>query len=306
MNHVTLLTRGFSTLVSLYPLHFREEFGEEMEAVFSAQVDDQDDYGPLPIVAICLHEIPDLLINLLREHLSEFARRSGLGNIFQGKPVPNLLWWGALVFGLGSGIGKTIGLLTGLSTLKFGDYTFWAVLASFLSALLFTGAQTWLFWQGSSQRENKWGFLVPVVGATLTSLLTLLLSIRYMPMGPLYDRGEWWFWAIDWPLLSTMLWGLVFGALFGWVYQGRQAIFRFAAIGAMGRALAFILWQGSMAITYRVFHITDELPHFVAVNVWFLLWNLVLVILGGMAFGALIGWQASREEKHSPMDGVAV
>ena len=296
-----LLTQTFSALLRLYPASFRQEFGEEMKTDFSDQIKSHAASGSIHLAEICFRELLDLFVNLFREHLVEFGRRTGIGKIFRGESHSNLIALGMLAFGISAGLRSGIGLLTGLSTLEFTKYTLLDILVSLFLGILFTGIPTWVLWQGSGNRAQRWGFMPPVIGASFVGTLTLLISIIFMPKFPIYNQTGWFFWGIGWPLISTTLRGLLFSGWFGYVYQGRDAIWRFAAAGTLGRVLAFILWLGSNILMYRV--LGGELVYYSG-NPWFMLWDLTLTVIGGMIFGALLGWQASKSEIRDSGSGI--
>jgi hypothetical protein len=65
----------YSRLVLLYPRSFRNEFGEEMRAVFRDSVDEAVKEGCLALALVSLRELINLPANLLRERLYEFQRK---------------------------------------------------------------------------------------------------------------------------------------------------------------------------------------------------------------------------------------
>ena len=71
MNH---WMRRFSQLykfaLQLYPRRFRAEFGEEMQSVFNAALADAAQYGLSALGRLCLRELSELPINILREHFT--------------------------------------------------------------------------------------------------------------------------------------------------------------------------------------------------------------------------------------------
>ena len=226
-----ILTQTFSALLRLYPVSFRQEFGEEMETDFSDQIESHAASGSIHLAEICFRELLDLFINLFREHLVEFGWRSGIGKFFRGESHSNLIWLGMLAFGISAGLSSGIGLLTGLSTLEFSKYTLLDILVSLLLVILFTGIPTWVLWQGSGNQAQRWGFMPPVIGASFVGILTLLISIIFMPMPPIYNQTELFFWVIGWPLIGTTLRGLF---LVGGSVMSIRAAMRFGASPRLG------------------------------------------------------------------------
>jgi len=64
------ITRVYGRCIRLYPKHFGEEFGEEMQQVFADAVAEAAERGGLPLILVCLRELRDLPVIALREHWS--------------------------------------------------------------------------------------------------------------------------------------------------------------------------------------------------------------------------------------------
>lgn len=65
--------RLYATALRLYPRTFREAFADEMLAVFAEAFTEASGQGMLPAGLVCLNELLDLPLNLLREHLLTFV-----------------------------------------------------------------------------------------------------------------------------------------------------------------------------------------------------------------------------------------
>jgi hypothetical protein len=72
-----IAVRIYGLLLRLYPLSFQAEFGEEMEAVFAASVDEAAQEGPARMAATCLRELFALPGNVLREHFQRSRYPTG-------------------------------------------------------------------------------------------------------------------------------------------------------------------------------------------------------------------------------------
>lgn len=66
---VALLLAWYALLLRLYPRRFREQFGEEMAAVFAGTLEDAARRGALPLLRVWLREMLAAPANLLRAHL---------------------------------------------------------------------------------------------------------------------------------------------------------------------------------------------------------------------------------------------
>ncbi|MEK7787439.1 MAG: zinc ribbon domain-containing protein [Chloroflexota bacterium] len=67
----------YALLLRLYPHRFQAEFGEEMEAVFAASVNEAAQGGPARLAATCLRELFDLPGSMLREHFQRSYHPTG-------------------------------------------------------------------------------------------------------------------------------------------------------------------------------------------------------------------------------------
>jgi hypothetical protein len=70
--------KAYSLLLRLYPATFREEFGEEMKAVFLDGLSDSRKAGVPSAVGVCARELMDFPVNAIREHLSTRNKRGNL------------------------------------------------------------------------------------------------------------------------------------------------------------------------------------------------------------------------------------
>ncbi|HEX2905582.1 MAG TPA: hypothetical protein VHO69_01885 [Phototrophicaceae bacterium] len=66
-----LILQLYASLLRLYPPEFRAEFAEEMGDVFALALTEAEPAGVLTLMAICLTELRDLPLSLIREHLRE-------------------------------------------------------------------------------------------------------------------------------------------------------------------------------------------------------------------------------------------
>ncbi len=72
----------YGILLRLFPRDFRNEFREEMEYVFTANLEEASKTGVALVVRACFFELFDLPGNLLVEHLSNLRK----GNVMKTKP----------------------------------------------------------------------------------------------------------------------------------------------------------------------------------------------------------------------------
>jgi len=72
---VRLATRLYARLLRLYPRGFRAEFTDEMQATFAAAAAEAAGRGRLSLVTVCLRELRDWPLVVIRAHLHERRKR---------------------------------------------------------------------------------------------------------------------------------------------------------------------------------------------------------------------------------------
>jgi len=77
------ITRIYARLVSLFPPKFRQDFGEEMQVVFSEMLSHAAGQGKWRLAVACAHELIDFPVLLVRAHLEE----KHMNAIFRSQPV---------------------------------------------------------------------------------------------------------------------------------------------------------------------------------------------------------------------------
>jgi hypothetical protein len=89
-------------LTGLYPKPFRDEFGEEMQAVFDASLAEAAGCGAFAAGLVVLRELIDLPLNLLREYARAAGRKEDwIMNHLSPSPKTRAGQLGAIGFGLG-------------------------------------------------------------------------------------------------------------------------------------------------------------------------------------------------------------
>jgi hypothetical protein len=73
------ISKIYSLLLRLFPRDFQKEFKEEMEDVFTANLEDAAKTSAILVVRACLFELFDLPVNLAVEHLSNLRK----GNVMK-------------------------------------------------------------------------------------------------------------------------------------------------------------------------------------------------------------------------------
>ncbi|MBP7354950.1 MAG: hypothetical protein KA928_02220 [Longilinea sp.] len=153
----------FAWLVSLYPAEFRETFGPEMLAVFTAKLTAARNESRRAMLAASLHELSELPGNLLTEHWHNL-KKGGIPMVstrrlvFTGLAIP----LGVAVFLVIINPNYMLNLFTG--------FLGWLAVISFLLLILLNGV---LIWRGQRQDHPSPGW---VVGLTLAALLCIFLG----------------------------------------------------------------------------------------------------------------------------------
>ena len=76
MNRSTaLIIRCYGLLIRLFPRRFRDEFGEEMTAVFTQVMMEAVERGRWAVTTVYLRELRDLPLNLVREHWHSLTKK---------------------------------------------------------------------------------------------------------------------------------------------------------------------------------------------------------------------------------------
>lgn len=213
MNAFHLLTFGYAALIRLYPKRFRDEFAEEMQAVFATAVTEAARSGIKSLLVLCLRELWDLPAALLRERLLG----TKMGNWVSRRLSPPVRR-GAIGFGLGFAL---IEIISGvLREMRNVPYNFGIDLP--LALLLYPlvgGLSGILLCQTVDPKKRTSSFaFFGALGCGLGYLFQTLTPIPAVPI-----RGA--------------LMGGFIGAMMGGVHQGQKGIVRSAVVGALGFGL---------------------------------------------------------------------
>jgi hypothetical protein len=174
MSWINLLTSIYRGLTRLYPPRFRQDFAEEMQAVFAQALQDSAAGGSPALTLTFLRELGSLPASLMREHWKWFARyEAALTEIDDRHPgdwgsailagLPHLLYALALYLPVSilPQLNMPLGWRSGLSF-------FWLVLALVLA---YARLRKWPRW------SHTW------IGYGLVFLLHQVIT--YFPGGPL-------------------------------------------------------------------------------------------------------------------------
>jgi hypothetical protein len=232
----------YGWLLFLFPSAYREEYGDELQAVFNLSVDDALEDGWLKVADVVLHELVSLPTAILSEHLRERRRTKMTGKFasrFDFAPGSRTESFAALapfVFGMVMLFFSYIG--------KSMTIPLWVQIAF---VLLFWSSVLVMFLLGSAKGLPRW--FLPYLGLPLPIAALLIFNAVLDPQWPGFNvpwlvgsiimEGFLWSWMIlivvvflliaawipkfrpfylrirqDWTLLSFMLYGATPLALF--------------------------------------------------------------------------------------------
>ena len=287
MNTLSRICNGaYALVLYLFPRGFQKKFGEELRGDFAALLEEARKISPWEFLAVCLRELRDLPMNLLRTHLEK--KRVG---VLWNSPTLRFSGRGALAFGLSfagvnllqillddyfmrfaSNYVKCFFMPSGCQGLVYGlvPVLAWAVasvLAGGLFALLFTG------------RHQLWWF------SSLAALAFMVGGTTYMWLPVLFGLSSWFSWVAE------IFTGLLLGFLLAQLAEKRvRKITLIAASAVVYPLLAEMCYHLVLKwfppVTGRF--LQSEVNRNVFLEFLF------TGILFGIVMGIILGWRSSR------------
>jgi hypothetical protein len=241
--HMPRLSRClYGVLLKVYPPEFQKEFGAELKGVFGQALDAAAERGCLEITAVCVRELRDWPLAVIRAHLRETKEAdmakpmrittgderiswlvalaglwpfllAGPANVLLNYPYPLPAWrstpWAQILMGTVYGLPLLMGLSIGwLRKWPRWAYPYLAVVVFILGSLV-SGAITGLVFEVGPEWPY-WPQFAITTGSHALVLGALALSARaWRPLQPLYQSFR-----RDWTQLSFGLF-LSAGVLFG-------------------------------------------------------------------------------------------
>ncbi|MFL7871167.1 MAG: hypothetical protein AB8I58_20225 [Anaerolineales bacterium] len=284
--------RGFyALLLYLYPRRYREEYGEELQAVFNSLFEGALKVGRLEVIKLVLHEFFSLPKAVLLEHLRE-RRKSRMAKKFASRLDFRRGSWTEAFAALSPF------LLFGALPTLIGYFHLMDYAPSWmgvLSVIFFWSFGLGLLVIGFVKRFPRW--FMPFIGVPMP-LLSLLLFNSLMEK----LQGVWWYslpWLLADVLQQSLLWiGLIFLVILllvatrfiprSWTfYQQLRDDWTLLSFVVYG-ALPFVLF-----ITLNDYKNVEPFMFLalliLAVGGWLYLrsavpWNKILYLQGGVAF----------------------
>jgi hypothetical protein len=287
------VSKIYGMLLRLFPRDFQNEFKEEMEDVFNANLEDAAQTSVILVIRACLFELFDLPVNLVVEHLSNLRK----GNLMKTTSFE---------------ISRTRVVLMAASGMMMG----WVLIYWVLINWLFHQD----FWKSSENRlwmyclAEAINFTLPVILCGLMlgiaaglgrraflriglwtaagGILGYLVNIPiYNVVSNIYLRTAYlpsletkWIYLLC-TLAVTCIYGLFIGAGLGFAFGGWKTGLKFALIGLAAHAIGLLTgYFISSFLAHRV-PLGNDGPSYIQYS-----------IMGALA-GGILGWFFGKERQ---------
>jgi hypothetical protein len=214
----------YAGLLRLYPRAFRDEFAEEMQAVFAEQADEAAARDSWSLVRLCLREAGDLFRTALLEHWAVIGRRkqgARMGIAIESwkrlgaepdepdKPASRVASVAAmlpfLIYPIMTGTVFGLGWIKQLANLSESD---WIIVVSYLLWLLLAGFALALG-VGWVKGFPRWAFPYWGLGLLLSLYMQEAATPGLVLFGYTFGPRELWGWRAWVPVLLAICGGLV-------------------------------------------------------------------------------------------------
>ena len=267
----------YAAFMQLYPYKFQVEFADEMQVVFATVVADAAKSGAAFVAVVCLRELRDLPINLLREHWLIF-KETFMKNLQFSKNPGLSAWWGAVGFGMTFAVIKIVAFTWHNSSMIL------YALAGALGGALF----------GLACESRKQVGLIALLGALALGLgypVVRLLEFNFATSISPQSSA-----VVLIVLLEPVVIGTLVGILIGAVQKDWKQSVRLAFASAVGFglgrvagfALSLIVWGIVQAIDSHRPGFNGQLSSWV-VSVGSIMPWVVTSIVSGIVGGAILG-----------------
>ena len=270
---------AYAMIIKLYPPAFRTEFGEEMQAVFAAAMAEVARDSLSGVAALCLRELRDLPMNLLRAYLCGPRKKRQRQRSPSAAHFAPFARWGALGFGIGFALVGSLQSMLSRAALRHSSLapalieTVIYPLAGALSGALLGIAG------GSRRRVLAFalaGSLAFGLGARVTNYAAMLPAAAGSPLASMLS------------LVQLALIGAVLGMLIGADQRSWRQAARLGLKGALvfglgrvvGLVLALVPWGIAQAVA------SYQVP---PANAWLMAMPFLLMIFTGIVAGAIGG-----------------
>jgi hypothetical protein len=279
----------YSMLLSLFPRDFQNEFKEEMEDVFTANLEEAAKTGVTLVVRACFFELLDLPVNLVVEHLSSMRKGNVMKNISFEVGRSRVV----LLAALGMMVGWILITLEGNQYMLILDRILqpWEILPLYMIIYSIPVVLCGLM-LGIAAGVKRSVFLRiglwTTAGGMLGHLVTL--PIRMVNTGILArvassPRRESELVGILALLAVMCTYGFFYGAGLGFAFGGWKTWLKFALIGLVANSVGILAgYFISSSLSSRV-QLGNNLPSYIT-------WS----IMGALA-GGILGWFFSKQRQ---------
>ncbi len=280
----------FSQLLYLFPRKFQQEFGDELRGNFTASLEEAPQISRWEFLAVCLRELRDLPINLLRTH---FDRRR-MNTIFHS-PTFHFGWKGALAFGISFGAAKIT----------------WAVVNNVVSAYQFNHLACVVQMDGCQLAANVTSNLVSSIVGSLVG--GCLFAVIFTGIKRFWRFARWGilaflvpdviYWALVFTKLGSSQWPTYFGEILTGLCLGLIVATLAGSqawkivITAAGSILYPVLVEFFSRVTWKLFPPASS-QFFSGAEVYrnFCLEFVLAGIIFGLVLGVIFGWQKRKRK----------
>jgi len=196
------LRKFHRSLLNLYPDNYREEYGEELHAVFNLSLDDALNGGRMEFAETISREFLSLPNAIIHEHLRE-RRKSSMNKTFASRfdfvPGTRSEIWAALApFVLFGALPTLLGYFRVLDSVPLWLYI--------VSVLVFWSLGLFLLLIGFAKRFPRW--FMPYIGLPIP-IISLFLWIGVIE--PRFERlPNFSSWFVSEFVIQGLLWGVMF------------------------------------------------------------------------------------------------
>jgi hypothetical protein len=296
------ISQIYGLLLRLFPRAFQDEFREEMEDVFTANLDEVAKSGASLVVRACFFELLDLPVNLVTEHLSNLRK----GNLMKNKTFEVGRFRAVLMAALSMLVGWVMGSWVLNNWLYRQDFwksseiqpwMFYVVGAiNFTLPVILCGLMLGIaavVGRRAFLRIGLWTAAGGMLGYLINIPVNNVFNNIYMRTAYLPSLETRWIYILC-TLAVTCIYGFFIGAGLGFAFGGWKTCLKFALISLVAHAVGnlagvYIFWSG---LAYRV----PLGPHGAS--------YIVSGIQGGLT-GGILGWffGKARQPEAAPVLG---
>ena len=290
MNFLTgMCRRIFGLYLHLYPAEFQDEYGEELQGDFEALLEESHSISGWEFLAVCLRELRDLPVNLIRTHF-EKKRMDGMLH----SQSLRFGWKGALAFGLSFVVVNVLDSLINTTTVVY------VIFNSSVLTMDYQAQQIWLPRINVAENMLSWTaasivggllFAALFVGKSRFKKFASLGILGFMVPG-LIDRGlmfgayfnhpAWFSWVME------AVAGLCLGAILALLAEARP---RKIAMVAAGTILYPCLVEASFRVIGTLFPAASPLFNTSAEAYrQVILGYMAAGLVFGLLMGLMLGW----------------